>query len=140
MNYAMRCSPPKLRATTCVPSFFCPRVRTTSEVVVYVFSKHSSNLFSPGVTANSWVVIYNQLLKIQVPATRKHGWSKHGSSIIPQDLYNPCLNLMNSARTMFTPTMFSRHRKSWNLLPDSPGASQPSMHTFPETIAGFTMA
>ena len=27
---------------------------------------------------------------------------------IPQDLYSPCLNLTNYARTMFTPTMFSR--------------------------------
>ena len=50
------------------------------------------------------------------PATWKHDWRKHGSSItsskhyIPQDLYNPCLILMNSARTMFTPTMFSRRR------------------------------
>ena len=46
------------------------------------------------------------------PATRKHGWSKHGSSIIPsthsipQDLYSQFLNLMNYARTTFTPTMF----------------------------------
>ena len=52
------------------------------------------------------------------PATWKHGWSKHGSSIVPsnpskaQDLYSPCLNLTNSARTMFTPTMFSRRRPS----------------------------
>ena len=51
------------------------------------------------------------------PATWKHGWSKHGSSIIPskhsipQDLYSPYLNLTNSARTMFTPTMFTRR---WN--------------------------
>ena len=43
-------------------------------------------------------------------ATRKHGWSKHGSSIIPsnrsipQKLYSPCLNRTNSARTMFTPS------------------------------------
>ena len=52
------------------------------------------------------------------PATSKHGWSKHGSSImpsrhsIPQDLYSPCLNLTNSARTMFTPTMFQLERKN----------------------------
>ena len=55
-----------------------------------------------------------------IPATRKHGWSRHSSSIIPskhstpQDIYiyiySPWLNLMNSARTMFTPTMFSRRR------------------------------
>ena len=44
--------------------------------------------------------------------SRNHGWSKHGSSIIPskhsipQDLYSPRLNLNNYARTMFTPTMF----------------------------------
>ena len=50
------------------------------------------------------------------PAAGKHGWSKHGSSTIPskhpipQDLYSPCLNLTNYARTMFTPTMFSRGR------------------------------
>ena len=25
---------------------------------------------------------------------------------IPQDLYSPCLNLANYARSMFTPTMF----------------------------------
>ena len=48
--------------------------------------------------------------------SRKHGWSKHGSSMIPstystpQDLYNPYLNLMNHARTTFTPTMFSHRR------------------------------
>ena len=53
----------------------------------------------------------------QMPATWKHGWSKHGSSIIPsnhsmpQDLHSPCLNWTNSARTMFTPTMFPRRRK-----------------------------
>ena len=52
----------------------------------------------------------------RVPATWKHGWSKHGSSIIPskhsipQDLCSPCLNLTDSARSMFTPTMFSRRR------------------------------
>ena len=40
-------------------------------------------------------------------------WSRHGSSIIPsnhsipQDLYSPCLNLTNYARTMLTPTMFT---------------------------------
>ena len=39
-----------------------------------------------------------------------------GSSImpsrhsIPQDLCSPCLNLTNYARTVFTPTMFSRRR------------------------------
>ena len=50
------------------------------------------------------------------PATRTHGWSEHGSSIIPsshaipQDLYSPCLSLTNSARTMFTPTMLSLRR------------------------------
>ena len=50
------------------------------------------------------------------PAAWKHGWSKHGSSIIPskhstpQDLYSLCLNLTVSARTMLTPTMFSRRR------------------------------
>ena len=57
-----------------------------------------------------------------VPATWKHGWSKHGCSIIPsnlsipQDSYSPCFNLTNSARTMFTPTMFSRRRVLWSLL------------------------
>ena len=51
------------------------------------------------------------------PATWKRGWSKHGSSTIPskhstpQDLYSPCLNSTNHARTMFTPTMFSRRRR-----------------------------
>ena len=46
-----------------------------------------------------------------------NGWSKHGSSIIPsrhsmpQDLYSPCLNLANYARTMFTPTMFTLRRR-----------------------------
>ena len=30
---------------------------------------------------------------------------------IPQDLHNPRLSRANSARTMFTPTMFSRRRK-----------------------------
>ena len=51
-----------------------------------------------------------------LPATWKHGWSKHDSSTmpsrhsIPQDLYSPCLNLTNSARSMFTPTMFLRRR------------------------------
>ena len=50
------------------------------------------------------------------PATWKDGWSKHGSSIIPsthsipQDLCSPCLKLTDSARTMFTPSMFSRRR------------------------------
>ena len=50
------------------------------------------------------------------PATWKYGWSKHGSSIIPskhsilQEWYSPCLNSTNYARTMFTPTMFSRRR------------------------------
>ena len=50
------------------------------------------------------------------PATWKHGWSKHGSRImpsrhfVPQDLYSPCLNWTYYARTMFTPTMFSRRR------------------------------
>ena len=45
-----------------------------------------------------------------------HGWSRHGSSripskhSIPQDLYNPCLNSMNYARTMLTSTMCSRRR------------------------------
>ena len=29
---------------------------------------------------------------------------------IPQDLYNPCLSLIDYARTMLTPTMFSRRR------------------------------
>ena len=54
--------------------------------------------------------------RLYYPATWTHGWSKHGSSIIPskqsipQDLYSPCLNLTDSARTMFTPTMFSRRR------------------------------
>ena len=49
-------------------------------------------------------------------ATWKHGWSRHGSSIIPsehsipQDSYNPCLNLMNYARIVLTPTMCSRRR------------------------------
>ena len=33
-----------------------------------------------------------------------------GLIFISQDLYNPCFDLMNSARTMFTPTMFSRSR------------------------------
>ena len=50
------------------------------------------------------------------PATWKHGWSRHGSSTIaskhsiPQDLHNPWLNVMNYARTMLTPTKFSRRR------------------------------
>ena len=35
--------------------------------------------------------------------------SKHS---IPQDLYSPCLNSTNSARNMFTPTMFTRRRRS----------------------------
>ena len=61
---------------------------------------------------NNTIIITNKLY----PATWKHGWSKHGSSImpsrhsIPQDLYSPCLNLTISARTMFTPTMCSRRR------------------------------
>ena len=29
-------------------------------------------------------------------------------TFIPQDLYNPCFNLTNYARTLFTPTMISR--------------------------------
>ena len=54
----------------------------------------------------------------KAPATWKHGWSKHGSSIIPskhsipQDLHSLYLNLTNYARAMFTPTMFSRRRKT----------------------------
>ena len=42
----------------------------------------------------------------------KNGWSKHGSSVIPythsipQDLYSPCLNLTNYARTMFIQPCF----------------------------------
>ena len=56
------------------------------------------------------------------PATCKHGWSKHGSSIIPskhsipQELYSPCLILTNYARTMFTPTMCSRRRYQFSQL------------------------
>ena len=52
------------------------------------------------------------------PATWKHGWSKHDSSIIPskhsmpQDLYSLCLSLMNHARTMLTPIMFTSRRSS----------------------------
>ena len=38
-----------------------------------------------------------------------HELSKSTHSI-PQDLYNPCLSLIDYARTMFTPTMFSRRR------------------------------
>ena len=34
---------------------------------------------------------------------------------IPQDLYNPCMNFMNYARTMFTPTMCSRRKLSRQL-------------------------
>ena len=37
-------------------------------------------------------------------------WSKHGSSIIPHDLHDPCWKLNNYARTMFTPTVFSHRR------------------------------
>ena len=32
---------------------------------------------------------------------------------VPQDLYNPCLNSMNSAGTMFTPSMFSWARPGY---------------------------
>ena len=32
-------------------------------------------------------------------------------AFIPQDLYNPCLNLMIYAKTMHTPTVFSRRRR-----------------------------
>ena len=75
------------------------------------------------------------------PAAWKHGWSKHGSGIVPskhsvpQDLCSPCLNLTNSARTMFTPTMFSRRRlpgcpPAWppgrpSRGPDDPGSKTP---------------
>ena len=66
----------------------------------------------------------------QVPATWKHGWSRHGSSIIPsshsipQDLCSPYLNLTIHARTMFTPTMFSRGRKWPTDSTSRPGALQ----------------
>ena len=55
---------------------------------------------------------------LRLPATWKHGWSRPCSSTIPsthsipQDWCSPYLNLTNYARTMFTPTMFSRGRAS----------------------------
>ena len=64
------------------------------------------------------------------PATWKHGWSKHGSSTtpskhsIPQDLCSPYFNLTNYARTMFTPTMFSRRRH-----PDPKDSSEANKNT-----------
>ena len=74
----------------------------------------------------TWYLIYYEITRT-LRRTRgrswKHGWSKHGSSIIPskhsapQDLYSPCLNVSNSARTMFTPTMFSR-RPTWSVPMD----------------------
>ena len=39
------------------------------------------------------------------------GLPRPGSGVIPRDLRNPCLNIMSSARTMFTPTRFSRCRR-----------------------------
>ena len=53
---------------------------------------------------------------VQHPATWKHGWSEHGSSIIPsshsipQDLKSPRFNFINYARTMFNQTTCSRRR------------------------------
>ena len=82
-------------------------------IYIYIYIYRSERTLSaalepvPGATLGTF----------QVPAKCKHGWSKHGSSIIssnhsiPQDLYSPCFNLTNSARTMFTPPMFSRRRQ-----------------------------
>ena len=89
-------------------------------IYVYIYIHLSLSLYiyiymSPPVVRQTSAHEHN-IGAVQRPATWKHGWSKHGSSIIlskhstPQDLYNPLLNLMNYARTTFTPTMFSRRR------------------------------
>ena len=73
--------------------------------------------------------------------------SKHS---IPQDLHSPCLNLTNHARTMFTPTMFSRGRGSAGTpcagpSPLAPGAEgdmsdrqSPYLHSYFLSMATFT--
>ena len=50
-------------------------------------------------------------------------------TFIPQDLYNICLNLMNSARTMFTPTMFSRRRGKLRSRPEQHTVLPSSRHS-----------
>ena len=86
-------------------------------IYVYVYICHSLGRGLPLLRQLQHVLDRQALL----PATWKHCWSRHGSSIIPskhsipQDLHNPCLNLTNYARTMFTPTMFTRRR--WRSAP-----------------------
>ena len=43
-------------------------------------------------------------------------------------LFNPCLNLMYSARAMLTPTMFSRRRAGRRLLRHGAGALGEDLH------------
>ena len=75
------------------------------------------------------------------PATWTHGWSKHGSSRIPSNSNMVIIHIIicylrvfwwYSAKTMFTPTMFSlgrlpgpRRSHSGSLSPSWPSATEP---------------
>ena len=100
------------------------RARPRRPMICYIISRARPYLYNRPIMCYMTLLIICYIIgrarprrpRQGCPATWKHGWSRHGSSIIPwnhsipQDLYSPCLSLTNSARTMFTPTMFSRRR------------------------------